>query len=130
MTRYVTLEQVIALHDRVIAQSGGASGLRDPGALESAIAQPQMTFDSVDLYPTLAEKAASLAHALAGNHPFVDDNKRVAHAAMETMLVLNNYEVGASVDEQERMFLDVASGSISRAELAEWLQSHLVASPR
>lgn len=126
MTRYVTLEQVVALHNRIITQSGGATGLRDPGALESSVAQPQMTFDSVDLYPTLAEKAASLAHALAGNHPFVDGNKRVAHAAMETMLVLNGYEVSANVDEQERIFLDVASGFISRADLAEWLQSHLV----
>ena len=87
-----------------------------------------MSFDSVDLYPSLGEKAASLAHALAGNHPFVDGNKRVAHAAMETMLVLNGYEVGAGVDEQERMFLDVASGSVSRADLAEWLQLHLVES--
>ena len=85
-----------------------------------------MSFGGEDLYPAIAEKAAALGHSLIQNHPFVDGNKRVGHAAMEVFLVLNGYEVDAPVDEQERVVLAVASGQMSRAELGEWLKSHIV----
>lgn len=98
--RYLTLEEILALHRLVIAQSGGSARLRDQGVLESAIAQPAMTFDQVDLYPTLAYKAAAMGYSLVQNHPFIDGNKRVGHAAMEIMLVLNGYELNAATDEQ------------------------------
>ena len=74
--RYLSLAEVLTLHERVVAQSGGATGLRDMGALQSATAQPRATFDGVDLYASLAEKAAALAFSLVSNHPFVDGNKR------------------------------------------------------
>lgn len=123
--RYLTLEQVMDLHRLVIAQSGGSLGLRDLNALESAIAQPTITFDRVDLYPTMAAKAGALAHSLIQNHPFIDGNKRIGHAAMEVFLVLNGLEIDAAVDEQETMFMKVASGELSRAELADWVEEHL-----
>ena len=85
--RYLTLE----LHRRLLAATGGASGIRDFGALESAVAQPKATFGGSDLYPTLPEKAAALCLALVQGHPFVDGNKRVGHGAMETFLVLNGH---------------------------------------
>ena len=66
---YLSLEQILTLHGMVTAQSGGSAGIRDMGALESAIAQPQMTFGRDDLYPSLAEKTAALGHALVMNHP-------------------------------------------------------------
>jgi len=69
-----------------------------------------MTLAGSDLYPTLAEKAAALCFSLVGNHPFVDGNKRVGHATMETFLVLNGTEIDASVGEQERVMLDLAAG--------------------
>jgi hypothetical protein len=84
--RYLTLGEVVTLHRAVVAATGGAEGLRDLGALESALAQPKATFDAVDLYPTVIGKAASLAFSLAMNHPFVDGNKRIAHAAMAVFL--------------------------------------------
>lgn len=84
--RYLTVEEVLALHSRVIASSGGSLGVRNHNALHSAGAQPQMTFGGVDLYVTLARKAAALAHSLISNHPFIDGNKRVGHAAIEVML--------------------------------------------
>lgn len=121
-----TLFQILELHQNLIAESGGASGIRDFGALESALAQPEMTFAEQDLYPTLAEKAAALAYSLAMNHPFVDGNKRVAHATMEILLVLNGYEINAAVDEQEELFLNLASGKIKRQELVEWLEKKIV----
>lgn len=123
--RYLTLEQVLDLHRLVIAQSGGHAGLRDFNALQSAVAQPRMTFDGHDLYPTLAAKAAALAHSLIQNHPFIDGNKRIGHAAMEVMLVMNGYEIKASVEEQERTILAVASGQLPREEFAAWVEQHL-----
>jgi death on curing protein len=128
--RYLSIAEIISLHATVVAQSGGSFGLRDQGALESAIAQPEMTFDGDDLYPTIAEKAGALGHSLIQNHPFVDGNKRVGHAAMEVFLVLNGYEITASVDEQEQMVLSVASGQKSRAAFSEWLKQHLIESDR
>ena len=100
--RYLTVEEVLGLHARLLEQFGGSEGLRDPGALDSAVEQPRMTFGGEDLYPTVAEKAAILGFALAKNHPFVDGNKRTAHAAMEVFLMLSDYEIEASVNEQER----------------------------
>ena len=123
--RYLTLGEVVDLHRRLLQASGGASGVRDFGALESAIAQPKATFGGVDLYPTIVEKAAALAFSLVQGHPFVDGNKRVGHAAMETFLVLNGSEIDAPVDDQERLMLDLAAGRIGRSQLIDWLRQHL-----
>jgi len=123
--RYLTLGEVVELHRRLLQASGGASGVRDFGALASAIAQPKATFGDVDLYPTLAEKAAALCFSLIQGHPFVDGNKRLGHAAMETFLVLNGTEMNAPVDDQERLMLDLAAGQISPADLTDWLRQHL-----
>ena len=85
-----------------------------------------MTFSEQDLYPTLVEKAAALGFSLIQNHPFLDGNKRIGHAAIEVFLILNGYEITASVDEQEALILQVASGQLSRQDLLEWLTAHLV----
>ena len=124
--RYLTLGEVVDLHRRVLEQSGGASGIRDLGLLQSALAQPAATFDGADLHPTIVEKAAALGFALVANHPFVDGNKRVGHAAMEVFLVLNGFEISASLDDQERVVLDVASGVADRQALARWLSAKVV----
>jgi death-on-curing protein len=86
--RYLTLGEVVELHRLVLAASGGAPGIRDLGALESAVAQPRASFGGSDLHPTLIEKTGALGFALAQGHPFVDGNNRVAHAAMATFLLL------------------------------------------
>ncbi len=127
--RYLSLEEVVSLHAKVLAQSGGGAGLRDRGALESALAQPEMTFGGEDLYPTVVEKAAALGHSLIQNHPFIDGNKRVGHAALEVFLILNGYEIEASIDEQESVVMAVASSRMSRVELSEWLKQHVVEAP-
>jgi death-on-curing protein len=124
--RYLTLDEVLELHRLALEQSGGATGLRDLGALESAIAQPYMTFGGQDVYPTLVEKASALAFSLVKNHPFVDGNKRAGHAAMETFLVLNGNELSAGVEEQERVVLGVAAGTVAREEFTEWARVHVV----
>ena len=125
--RYLTLSEVLDLHRLVLQQSGGMAGVRDMNALQSAIAQPEMSFGGQDLYATLAEKAACLGFSIVNNHPFVDGNKRVGHAAMETLLVLNGHELNASTDEQEQTILQLAAGSLGRSEFTEWVRGHVVA---
>ena len=100
-------------------------GIRDIGALESAVSQPRLTFDQADLYPDIISKAAALCFSLVMNHAFVDGNKRVGHAAMEVFLVLNGLEINATVDEQERVILDLASGRLTREELTAWVRDHV-----
>lgn len=122
--RYLSLAEVTELHRLVIEASGGSHGIRDLGALESAIAQPRMSFGGEALYPTPIDKAAALGFTLVQNHPFLDGNKRVGHAAMETFLVLNGLEIDADVEEQEHFMLALASGEIDRSELQSWLRDH------
>jgi death-on-curing protein len=123
--RYLTLGEVVALHRRLTATTGGAIGIRDLGALEAAVAQPRATFGGSDLYPTEIEKAAALGFSIVLGHPFLDGNKRTGHAAMETCLVLNGYELRASVDEQERVMLDLAAGHLTREEFTAWVRDHV-----
>jgi death on curing protein len=125
--RYLTIGEVVALHRRLIASSGGAAGIRDLGALESALAQPRASFGARDLYPGVIEKAAALGFSLVMGHPFLDGNKRTGHAAMETFLVLNGQELNATVDEQERVMLKLAAGELSRAEFVDWVRAHFIA---
>jgi death-on-curing protein len=128
--RALTRDELLRLHRRLLDSSGGIEGLRDPGALDSAVSQPFASFGGEDLYPDLLSKAAALGHALVMNHPFLDGNKRVGHAAMAVFLVLNGIEIISDVDEQERMMLQLASGELSRAALTDWLRAHTaVASP-
>jgi len=124
--RFLTLNELLELHERILVQSGGSTGIRAIGGLESAIAQPRMTFDGQELYPTLAEKAAALGFSIIQNHPFVDGNKRTGHAAIEIFLLVNGFELEKSVDEQEKVILQVASGKMSRAAFADWLQTAVV----
>ena len=124
--RYLTVGEVLEIYSQVMKQSGGGVGIRDLGALESAVAQPRMTFNGDELYPTIVEKALALGFSLIQNHPFIDGNKRAGHAAMETFLMLNGYEISASVDEQVDVILGVASGNIDRTTFTNWLKTHVV----
>ena len=126
MTKLLTLNQILRQHAKIIAQSGGGTGIRDYAGLESAVAQPEMSFGGEDLYPTVVEKAAALGFSLVMNHPFVDGNKRIGQIAMETTLLLNGYEINASVDEQEAVILSLAAGELSREEFTEWLREKVI----
>jgi death-on-curing protein len=123
--RYLTLPEILDLHRRVIEQSGGGDGVRDLGGVESAVAQSQMTFGGDELYPTIESKATALCFSLVMNHPFVDGNKRIGHAAMETFLVMNGFEIAAAVDDAEKIILTLAAGELTREELLEWVTSNV-----
>ena len=127
--RYLSLSEALELHRRIIGQSGGALGVLNLSSLESALAQPRMTFGGKELYPSIVDKASALGYSLIQNHPFLDGNKRTGHAAMELFLVLNCFEIQSSVDEQERTILQVASGKIDRDTFTRWLRDLVVAKP-
>ena len=124
--RQLSLAELVELHRRLIVQSGGADSIRDLGLAESALAQPQMSFGGEELYPTLADKAAALCFSLVMNHPFVDGNKRIGHAAMETLLVLNGFEMSADVDDAESTILRLAAGELERPDFNDWVAQHIV----
>lgn len=124
--RYLTLSEVLELHRRLIEQSGGADGIRDLAGVESAVVQPQMTFAAGELYPSLIDKAAALCFSLVMNHPFVDGNKRIGHAAMETFLVLNGHSLNADVDDAESLFLRLAAGDVKRRQLVDWIAANAI----
>jgi death-on-curing protein len=123
--RYLRLGEVLELHRRLIATSGGSPGLRDLRLLEGSLSQLRQTFSGADLYPTLIEKAAVLGFSLIKNHPFVDGNKRVGHAALEVMLMLNGFELTASKESTEAVVLAVASGTLDRQAWTEWVKEQI-----
>ena len=85
--------QILLLHEQLIAETGGSSGLRDEGMLDSALNAPFQTFGGEDVYPSLQQKAARLCFSLVKNHPFVDGNKRIGAHAMLVFLTLNGIEL-------------------------------------
>lgn len=88
-------------------------------------AQPRMTFDGHELYPTIVEKASALGFSLIQNHPFIDGNKRAGHAALEVFLILNGYELNATVNDQVEVILQVAASELGREAFTQWIRSHL-----
>lgn len=124
--KHITLDEVVWLHERVIARSGGGAGIRDRGSLDACIHQPRMTFGGQDLYPSLPEKAAALAFSLVRNHPFVDGNKRIGFAAMRVFLMRNGSDLHYCVDNAEETFLSLAAGQLTREQLIEWINQHIV----
>src|SRR5687768_10300858 len=124
MIEYLTLEDVEALHDDIINTIGGSHGIRDEGALKSAISQPEASFGGEDLYPSILEKAVALAFSLISNHPFVDGNKRTGYLALRVFLEINGYDVAGRPEDKERIILGVAAGSVGREHFLEWVRAN------
>lgn len=124
MTVYLTAEQVLFIHYRLVSETGGEHGVRDLGMLESAIDRPQATFDRQELYPDIFEKAAALMESLINNHPFVDGNKRTGIACAVLFLQQNGISFSARNAEVEKFTLRVASSKAGRSEIAKWLKKH------
>jgi death-on-curing protein len=119
--KFLSVSQVIAIHQDQVDTFGGSAGIRDRGLLESATLQPQASFDGELLYPTIAEQAAVYLFHLAMNHPFVDGNKRTAFAVMDTFITTNGYSLNLTVDEAYNLVLRVVERHISKEELALYL---------
>jgi death-on-curing protein len=119
----------LAIHDRQLAEHGGGTGLRDEALLDSALARPQQLHAYGDPRPDLAALAASLAAALAGNHPFVDGNKRTAHVCYRVFTALNDAELVASDEEKYVAMIALADGTYGEVDFAAWLRTRIVAKP-
>jgi death-on-curing protein len=118
-------ETLTAIHHRQIAEHGGSEGLRDEGLLLSALARPQNLLAYGEPAPDLASLAAAYAYGIARNHPFVDGNKRTALVADRTFLILNGVDLEATQDDKVLTFLNLAEGTISEEELAEWIRERI-----
>lgn len=117
---YLTPAQTLFIHDRLIAETGGASGIRDLGLLAAAVARPQATFGGQELYPDIYRKAAALTDSLIRNHPFVDGNKRTGVTAAGIFLRLNGYRLVATNAELEGFALQVARGESNLDVMSKW----------
>ena len=124
MTLYLTAEQVLFIHYRLVGETGGEHGVRDLGLLESAVARPQATFDQQELYPDLFEKAAAFMESLINNHPFVDGNQRTGIACAVLFLQQNGISFSAKNADLEKFTLRVASSKAGRSEITTWLKKY------
>ena len=125
MTSYLSVAQVLALHQDLVGTFGGALGLRERASLEAAVARPAMTFAGEDLYPDLATKAAALMHSLVLNHPFLDGNKRAGAASAELFVEVNGGVVQAADEDFEQVTVATAEGTVSAEALAIWFRQRL-----
>lgn len=113
---------VLALHQHQLEMFGGLAGLGDEGMLDSALMQPFASFDSIDLYPTIEEKAARYAFGIIKNHPFADANKRTGTATMVAFLKANGYRFKPRHKDLEDIILGVASGESSYEDLVGFVR--------
>lgn len=116
--------QILLLHSQIVRETGGSVDLRDEGLLESAINAPFQSYGSVELFPSIIQKAARLGYGLTSNHPFADGNKRIGAHAMLVFLALNNIELEYLQEELSGIFLKVASGVSGFEELSSWIIEH------
>lgn len=121
---YLTAEQILFLHPRLIAETGGSHGLREINLLLSAVGRPQVTFEGRELYPDIYHKAAALFHSLIHNHPFVDGNKRTAIAAASIFLRQNGLRLLASPSELENFTLAATKEHYSIDQIVVWFTLH------
>ncbi len=124
MTAYLTVEQVLFIHMRLIAETGGGAGVRDLDLLASAVGRPRASFGVQDLYPDLCHKAAALLDSLIRNYPFVDGNKRVGIAAAGLFLLRNGLHLTAPNAELEHFTLQVARSEASLEQMVAWLKRY------
>jgi death on curing protein len=121
VTAYLTLVEVLAIHDRMLQDFGGASGVRDAGGLESAMHRPRTGY-----YADVVAEAAALLESLLVNHPFVDGNKRTAYAVADVFLRLNGYRLAADADDAYDLVIGVLERGADRFDrLERWLRDHV-----
>lgn len=120
---YLTIAEVLTIHQQQIDEYGGVRGIRDQGLLESAVFRPQTGY-----YSSAAEEAAALMEALANNHPFLHGNKRVAFAAAHTFLLINGYELEVdSAAAYKFVVQSIAKGEFRFVPILNWIKAHITA---
>ncbi len=120
--KHLTIEQVLRLHARLIDRFGGATGVRNPGALDAALARPFAAFGGHEGFPTVPEKAAALLHGLVTAHAFVDGNRRAGLAATLVWLEVNGHGLALDAEQRYRLTMRVADGTLAMSSLADLLR--------
>jgi len=120
----IVVKEALKIQGILIEQFGGKSGVRDLGALESAINRPYATFNSVELYPKPIDKAAAIIESIIVNHPFVDGNKRVGYVLMRLLLLEKGYDIRATEDEKYSFVIGIALGELKTDDIIKWLEAH------
>lgn len=123
---FLTIEQVLFIHDQMVKRFGGSLGTRDMGLVESAIARPQATFGGEYLYISLFDKAAALLQSLLKNHSFVDGNKRTALTSAGLFLKKNGYKLVNQHKEEVEFAVRVDNGNLTVEQISQWLKMHSV----
>ena len=122
--RFIPDELVVIIHADLLHRYGGLPGLRDRNLLESALAQPRAAFQRKYVHKTIFDKAAAYGYHVSKNHPFIDGNKRVAFVLMDVFLQKNGWEIVAGEEETYATMMDLASGKLTKGQLAGWLKKH------
>lgn len=121
---WVSTEDVIAIHSRIIEITGGMDGVRDYAGLEAAIASPLQSFEGQDLFPEPIDKIARIGYGLAANHAFLDGNKRIGAMVVQLLLKWNEYKILLQNGELADTFIAIADGAIKEKELSDWIRQH------
>jgi death-on-curing protein len=121
-----SVEIVLEIHNKAIELFGGGNGVRNFGALESALNRPFQTFGEEDLYPTVIEKAAAIGESIIMNHPFVDGNKRTGYILLELILKINGFNITASTDIIYEFVINISTGAIRFESIVVWLQQNTI----
>lgn len=121
--QYLTLEQVLAIHQKMIERYGGDPTIRDVGLIDSAVMMVPQAFGGERLHPTVASMGAAYLFHLSANHGFVDGNKRTAVGSALVFLDANGYELALTIDELERIALDVAASRLDKAQLTKLFEA-------
>lgn len=122
---WVTPDDVVLIHSKIIQKSGGLDGLRDRAGLEAIISAPLQSFSGQDLSPSTIEKIARLGFGLASNHAFVDGNKRIGAMLVQLLLLWNGYQLKLQKGEVADIFIALADGTAKGDDLPHWIEQHL-----
>ena len=120
----LTRRQVLLLHAQLLAETGGADGIRDDGLLDVALESPYMGFEDTEFYPTIEAKAARLAFSLVSNHPFTDGNKRIGILSMLVLLDINGIQLDATDDDFIWLGFSLAKGELESGDVLNWINLH------
>lgn len=122
--KYLSIEEVVAIHYEVVNKFGGSQGVRDFGLLHSAVERPRASFGGNDLYGSIHLKAAALLHSLIMNHPFVDGNKRTAYVSVARFLVVNSVVLTVQKDLIIQFILKLERENLTIKDISEWIEAH------
>lgn len=122
----IKIKEAKLIHNMLISRFGGIEGIRDEGALESALKRPYSTFDQTDLYPNPAEKAAAILESIITNHPFLDGNKRIGYVLMRLTLLQEGLDIEADQNEKYDFVMAISKGRYNFYQIKDWISKRIM----